>query len=89
MVLALRLRSLEGLAASSGSLSKPSSADPSCKSVIGVEGASESLASSVVAPRLSALERVELVMASWALIRGDILVILCEMVGSVGMGFSG
>jgi hypothetical protein len=70
-------------------LSKLSSAEPSCGSVIGVEGASESLASSFVPLRLSALERVELVIANLGWIRGDILLILCEMVGSVGIGLSG
>lgn len=63
VVLALLPRPLAGLFASSGSLSN-SSPEPSCGSVMGVEGASESLASSVVVPRLSALERVELVRAN-------------------------
>ena len=66
VVLARRLRSLEGLVGNSGSLSKPSSAETSCGSVIGVEGASESLASSVVVPpRLSALDRVDSVRANF------------------------
>ena len=89
VVLALLPRPLAGLVASSGSLSNTSSPEPSCASVMGVEGASEWLSSSVVAPRLSALERVELVRAYWAFNRGDILLILCETVGSAGMGLSG
>jgi hypothetical protein len=56
---------------------------------MGVEGASESLASSVVPLRLSALERVEFVIANLGWIRGDIVLIWCETVGSVGIGLSG
>jgi hypothetical protein len=89
VVLALRLRSLEGLVASSGSLSKDSSAETSCGSVMGVEGASEVLSSSVVPLRLSALERVESVIAYLGWMRGESLLILCVMVGSVGIGLSG
>jgi len=89
VVLALRLRSLEGLLASSASLSKDSSAETSCGSVMGVEGASEALSSSVVPLRLSALERVTSVIANLGCMRGDSLLILCVMVGSVGIGLSG
>jgi hypothetical protein len=89
VVLALRLRSLEGLVPSSGSLSKDSSAETSCGSVMGVEGASEVLSSSVVPLRLSALERVESVIAYLGWMRGESLLILCVMVGSVGIGLSG
>jgi len=89
VVLALRLRSLEGLVLSSGSLSKLSSAETSCGSVMGVEGASDALSSSVVPLRLSALERVESVIANLGWMRGDILLILCETVGSEGIGLSG
>jgi hypothetical protein len=89
VVLALRLRSLEGFVASSGSLSKDSSAETSCGSVMGVEGASEVLSSSVVPLRLSALERVESVIAYLGWMRGESLLILCVMVGSVGIGLSG
>jgi hypothetical protein len=88
VVLALLPRPLAGLK-SSGSLSNTSSPEPSCASVMGVEGVSEWLSSSVVAPRLSALERVESVRAYWAFNRGDILLILCETVGSAGIGLSG
>ena len=56
---------------------------------MGVEGASEALSSSVVPLRLSALERVESVIANLGWKRGDILLILCVMVGSVGIGLSG
>ena len=63
VVLALLPRPLTGLCASCGSFSIASSPEPSCGSVMGVEGASEWLSSSVVAPRLSALERVEFVRA--------------------------
>lgn len=89
VVLALRLRSLEGLVPSSGSLSKDSSAETSCGSVMGVEGVSEVLSSSVVPLRLSALERVESVIAYLGWMRGESLLILCVMVGSVGIGLSG
>lgn len=89
VVLALRPRSLEGLVGSSGSLSKDSSAETSCGSVMGVEGASEALSSSVVPLRLSALERVESVKAYLGCMRGESLLILCVMVGSVGIGLSG
>jgi hypothetical protein len=89
VVLALLLRSLEGLEGNSGNLSNPSSAETSCGSVIGVEGASESLASSVVPLRLSALERVEFVIANFGCIRGESLLILWVIVGSVGIGLSG
>ena len=88
-MLALRLRSLEGLVPSSGSLSKDSSAETSCGSVMGVEGVSEVLSSSVVPLRLSALERVESVIAYLGWMRGESLLILCVMVGSVGIGLSG
>ena len=56
---------------------------------MGVEGASEVLSSSVVPLRLSALERVESVIAYLGCMRGESLLILCVMVGSVGIGLSG
>jgi hypothetical protein len=61
-------------------MSKLSSADTSCGSVMGVEGASEALSSSVVPLRLSALERVESVIANLGWKRGDILLILCVQI---------